>query len=100
MVHPGFARASEVLDARPDQAEPGATYVVGRIAVAVGEVVVDAGRDIQGGGLFDATVVAGGEEVVRVGEVGEARGAARVGVGHVQRLLPHGIRHVEHDGAR
>src|SRR5207253_3804582 len=68
VVGPRVARASQVLDARAHQTEPGAAYVIGRVAVAPGEVIVDAGGNLAARGVAYGTGgVGGGQEVVRVG---------------------------------
>ena len=92
VVRPGGARSSQILDTRPCQAEPGAADVLGRVAVAPREVVVDAS-----GGRGRWTVrVEDREKVIGVCEVREVRRSSRVGVHHVQRFLADRVSDEEH----
>src|SRR5262249_27393611 len=84
---------AEVAHARADQADPVVADVVLEVAVAPGEVEVDAG-------IAAAGRTEGGDEVVRPGEGDEGGRPLRVGGDHVQRLHADGVGHAVGDRGR
>ena len=85
MIGPRLRVDAAVLDPRADQADPGVGDLLLDVAVAPGEVVVDAVRHAVRS--VRAVGVRRLHEVVGIGEQREVGRALRVGVDHVQRLL-------------